>query len=234
MCSVFSSTNMTLFISSLLVLLHCFVCSIFFSPCAPSDGSLSLSSSCLMNLCSLLFLPLCLPHNTLGKGWSILYITSMTQRGTVTSTKSFTLCTVTWRERPMHACLSFIFKALIKFFHTYTVHETWHETFYSDSFFFFFFVLMFLLIYSSVGCDCCGCVRSVFAPMELQCLLVCSGRPSTSLSLLPETLSKQTSVCTGGAGFKHLKHTHTQAANLPMVHLALWLHRERWIVLEDN
>jgi len=66
------------------------------------------------------------------------------------------------------------------------------------------------LIYSSVVCDCCGCVRSVFAViLELQCILVCSGRLTASLSQLPETLSKPTSVCTGGPGFKHLKHTHT-------------------------
>ncbi len=55
-----------------------------------------------MNLCSVLFLPFCLSHNTLGQGWSILYITSVTQRGIVTSTKSFTLCMVTWREWTMH------------------------------------------------------------------------------------------------------------------------------------
>lgn len=81
-----------------------------------------------MNLCSVLFLPLCLSDNTSGQGWSILCITSATQRGTVTSTKSFTLCMVTWREWPMHACLSFIFKAWIPIFSH--IHETWHETFF--------------------------------------------------------------------------------------------------------
>jgi len=187
----------------------------FYSTALSVLGYLISLSSCLfpfsfpflfpdwMNLCSVLFLPLCLSDNTSGQRWSILCITSATQRGTVTSTKSFTLCMVTWREWPMHACLSFIFKAWIQIFFTHTWDLAWGV---------FFPPLIFgpNLIYSSVVCDCCGCVRSVFAViLELQCILVCSGRLTASLSQLPETLSKPTSVCTYGPGFKHLKHTHT-------------------------
>lgn len=202
----------------------CFVFTLLFFLFFSLFSSLSFPFSFLflfpdwMNLCSVLFLPLCLSHNTPGQGWSILYITSATQRGTVTSTKSFTLCMVTWREWTMHDffCLIFIFEAWIKFFPTHSQTKyRWHDNF---SFFFFWLfcpnllseVLMFLFITSSVGCDCCGCVRSVFALMELQCLLVCSERPTASLSLLPEILSKQSSVCAGEPGFKHLKHTHKQ------------------------
>lgn len=46
--------------------------------------------------CALLFLTPCFSHNAPGQGWSISYITSVTQRGTVTATKS--LCMVIWRE----------------------------------------------------------------------------------------------------------------------------------------
>ncbi len=114
-----------------------------------------------MNLCSVLFLPFCLSHNTLGQGWSILYITSVTQRGIVTSTKSFTLCMVTWREWAMHDfCLIFIFDAWIHFFPTHS-----HTKQNTGGMRIIFFpdpnhlseVLMFLFISSSVDCDCCGC-----------------------------------------------------------------------------
>lgn len=202
-----------------LFLLHCFFFSLF-----SLFSSLSFPFSFLflfpdwMNLCSVLFLPLCLSHNTPGQGWSILYITSVTQRGTVTSTKSFILCMVTWREWTMHDlfCLIFIFEACITFFPSHTKQNTGGMRLFLLFFPWLFCpnllseVLMFLFITSSVGCDCCGCVRSVFALMELQCLLVCSERPTASLSLLPEILSKQSSVCAGEPGFKHLKHTHKQ------------------------
>lgn len=169
--------------SSFLLLLHRSFWSVFF-PCSPL--CLFLFSFLFlfpdwMNLCSVLFLPLCLSHNTPGQGWSILYITSATQCGTVTSTKSFSLCMVTWREWPMHAFVHALFlKHGFSFFFSNIhiqnkIQLAWD---FSPSFFFHDFfcpnhlyeVLMFLLLSSSVGCDCCGCVRSVFALMEPQCL----------------------------------------------------------------
>lgn len=124
----------------------CFVFTLLFFLFFSLFSSLSFPFSFLflfpdwMNLCSVLFLPLCLSHNTPGQGWSILYITSATQRGTVTSTKSFTLCMVTWREWTMHDffCLIFIFEAWIQFFPTHSQTKyRWHDNF---SFFFLAFL----------------------------------------------------------------------------------------------
>lgn len=107
-----------------------FLCSVFtplfflvFSPCFPLylfPFSFLFLFPDWMNLCFVLFLPLCLSQNSPGQGWSILYITSVTQRGTVTSTKNFTLCMVTWHEWTMHAFLSLIFMALIQWIHSYS------------------------------------------------------------------------------------------------------------------